>query len=138
MPLHYSILPEHRLVYVYGVGSVGVEDLKNNLLELAADSEYRAPMLKLVDYRESEAMRLDSGDNLSFTYLKNDLAEHFHGERCALVMNSDVDFGVARVCQAHVDEDLQTGVFRDMNEALQWLQVKVTEQELQALRKPPQ
>ncbi len=124
MPIRYRILKEHRLVHAVSAGKVTVDDLVRHMDELAADPDYVRPMKKLVDYRRGPAVALDNEGVLTVSIAKSRHRSTFAGERCAFVTPRDVDFGMSRAHAARMDETgVEIAVFRDLVEALQWLEV---------------
>jgi hypothetical protein len=131
MPLKYKILQDRKLVYVVGTEKVTFAELLAHLGELAKDPGYRAPMKKLIDYRYCEPLNLSTAEMETFSRKKASYANVFAGEQCAIITKVDVDFGMARMHGAHIEQKkIDTMVFRDMKPALEWLSLTVGEDEL--------
>ncbi len=131
MPIKYKIFEREKLVYVSGEGKITIDELLRHLEELSRDPEYRAPMKKLVDYRNTPQIGLSREDGQKFTDRKSLFKDSFQGERCAIVVANELDYGVSRVHSARIEPaDIETNVFRNIHEALAWLKVDLDENEL--------
>ena len=132
MPLRYKIIESKKLVYVIGVGEIILDDLLNHLDELSKDARYIAPMKKLVDYRQALPMGPPQKDIDFFVKEMSKLKDIFAGEKCAIVVSDDLSFGISRIYMAEAEEqyNIQTNVFRDFNKALQWLGIKLEDNEI--------
>ena len=124
MPIEYDIIEDKQLILAKGSGVVTGSDVIRHLDALAADDKYTMPMKKLVDYRTIDSIRISSEEADFIAQKKKSLINKFTGERCAFVSPEDLTYGTSRVCQALVDSaDLNTAVFRRIEEALEWLDV---------------
>jgi hypothetical protein len=122
MAYRYKIFDDIKLVYVKADGPLYLKDLMDHIEKLAADPKYIPPMLKLVDYRELEGYGISIRESEIFSQKKQSLSDKFINEKCAFVVSSDLIFGMVRHHQAYLDEDkLSTNIFRDINEAKNWL-----------------
>ncbi len=129
MPLRYKIIENKKLAYVVGTGAVTFSELMNHVDELSKDPKYKAPMKKLVDYREINKLDLSMKEQESFAQKKASAKESFAGEKCAIVVTTDYGFALARV---HVSlsegADRDTAVYRDFKKALAWLNVEIDDE----------
>ena len=128
MPVTYKIIPGKKLVYATGTGDVTFAELMRHIEDLSRDPEYKAPMRKLVDYREVTQIDLSPEESESFALKKSLYGDRFAGEKCAIVAPRDTGFGVARAHSTLIgfkDVDIETQVFRDFDKALQWLDVRL-------------
>lgn len=131
MPIKYKIIEERKLVYAVGEGQINYADLLGHIDALSADKLYRGPMKKIVDYRNASAINLTAADVKLFTTQKGRLINVFKGERCAVVTNAGLSYDLARMHSAFIGEyGICANVFRNVNEALAWLPVDITEKEL--------
>lgn len=127
MPVKYKIFESRKLVYAVGVGEVTYDDLMRHFDELAADSKYISPMKKLVDYRKSTLSSLSLEESKKITKKKVQLVEKFKNEKCAFVATSELDFGMTRFHETHIDgSSITTNVFHTIEDALSWLEVDIT------------
>lgn len=110
------------------------EALMAHLETLAVDPGYRAPMKKLVDYRDAEVLALPVEEAKVFSDRKRELAPVFAGERCALVVKATVDLGMTNLHGARVEAaGITTRAFRTLDDARAWLEVEVEEEELRSI-----
>jgi hypothetical protein len=131
MPLKYKILDDEKLVYVIGAETITFDELLDHLDDLSKDPQYKAPMKKLVDYRNIEKIGVSMAESRTFFKKKASLDKVFSGEKCAIVAIQDFDFGMSRAHTAYIEgADIETVVFRDIQSALSWLNVKLNEDDL--------
>ncbi len=133
MPIKYRIFQDRKLVYALSVDKITYQDLILHLEELAANPEYLSPMKKLVDYRNSTLTTLSTEESIKVTKKKVQLTETFKNEKCAFVTKSDLDFGMTRFHQSHIeieDSGIMTCAFRNFEDALAWLEVDLKESEI--------
>ena len=124
MPIEYDIIEEKKLILAKGHDVVTANDVINHFYSLSADKRYKAPMKKLVDYRTIQSIVISPEEALLIAQRKEEHAKVFAGEKCAFVSPGDLTFGTARVHQALVQHiDINTEVFRSMEEAQEWLDV---------------
>jgi hypothetical protein len=131
MPVRYKIIESKKLVYALGSDTVTLSDLMSHMDELSHDPNYKAPMKKLVDYRQITHLDLSMEESELFAIKKAELKETFHKEKCAIVATKDINYGTARVHNALIDSSgIETAVFRDLNKALAWLEIELNDDEL--------
>ena len=124
MPINYKINKEQRLISAVGSGVITAKDVIDHLESLASDEKYIAPMKKIVDYRNIENIIISQDEATIIASRKKEYIKSFAGEKCAFVSPGDLTFGKSRVHQALVDSaDINTHVFRTMEEAKEWLNV---------------
>ena len=131
MPFKYEIIESKKLLYAKAIGEVTFSELMNHLDELCQDSKYKAPMKKLIDYRQVKKMDISMNEQERFVEKKASLKELFFGEKCAIVAPTDFGFALARVHGALIEgSNIDTSIFRYFNEALAWLDVELDDDEL--------
>ena len=131
MSLKYKIIEDCKLVYVVGDDSLNFDELMNHIGELSQDTKYNSPMLKLVDYRNLKKYGLTTDESEIFSIKKASLAERFLHEKCAFIVPSDLGYGMVRHHQAFINEDkIETEIFRELEDAKEWLGINVTNEEL--------
>jgi hypothetical protein len=131
MPIKYKIFQDKKLVYALGVGDITYDDLVLHIEELASEPKYIPPMKKLVDYRNANLSTLSTEDSTKITKKKALLIDNFTNEKCAFVTKRDLEFGMLRFHEAQIDgSGIITNVFRNLEDALVWLQVKLDENEM--------
>jgi len=125
MPLRYKIIENKRLVYVLGTEIVTFDELVENIKELSDDPLYKPPMRKLVDYRRLQMIELSMQESERFAQEKELRRASFENEQCAIVAPKDVNFGIARMHAALMDQStMTTKVFRDLEDARAWLGIE--------------
>ncbi len=131
MPIKYKIFPDKKFVYALGIGEITYDDLFHHIDKLATDPDYTPPMKKLVDYRNSTLSRLSTEESIRISDRKAQLIKAFKDEKCAFVIKSNLDFGMTRFHGLHIEESgITTNVFRNMEDALEWLEVDLDENEI--------
>jgi hypothetical protein len=124
MPIEYDIIEDKQLVLAKGSGEVTGIDVIRHLDRLAADDRYKAPMKKIVDYRSIDSINITPEEAVTIALKKDSFSSKFHGEKCAFVSPGDLTYGTSRVHQSLVEsDDIGTAVFRQIVEALNWLEV---------------
>ena len=124
MPIEYDIIEDKRLVLAKGSGVVTATDVIRHLDSLAADDRYTSPMKKLVDYSSIDTIDVSPEEAVAIALKKDTFSDKFQGERCAFVSPGDITYGTSRVHQSLVDSsDINTAVFRQIEKALDWLDV---------------
>jgi len=132
MPLKYKIFEDRKLVYVIGKNRITYDDLMTHMIELSKDPKYKSPMKKLINYLDATLVELTREESQNITDIKASLNVIFKKELCAFIVNSDVDFGISRVHGAKIESaQIHTNVFRDIKSALSWLDVDLTENEIE-------
>ncbi len=130
MPLKYEIFEDLKLVLAVGKDIISFEELMGHMDQLSKDPRYKKPMKKLVDYRSVKNIKLNSSESETFAQKKASLGNVFIGEKCAIVATVDPAYGVARIHDSLMDykePGIEISVFRDWDEAQNWLNVKVPE-----------
>lgn len=122
MPIRHRIIPQFFLVVSVGHGVLGARDLQHHRSELLADPAYGPALSQLMDLRRVRDFTIQAREIRSHA-----LAGAFDGpyfSRIAVIADSDLAFGLARLYEAHVGghygEERFT-VFRDKALAWQWL-----------------
>jgi hypothetical protein len=132
MSIKYKIFPKRKLVYAVGKGPIQFDDLMAHIDEIACNPEYTPPMKKIVDYRNATIEKLSSDQANQFTEKKSQLKSKFKDETCVLVTETDLNFGMSRMHGTHIEtSNIKTNVFRNIEDALSWLQVNLDESEME-------
>ena len=126
MPIDYEIIEDKKLVLAKGIVAIYGNDVIRHLEELSKDDKYIAPMKKLIDYRLVDNLSILYGQAMKIAELKRKLSSVFKGEKCAFISPGDLTYRASRVHQSLIDScpDLNTEVFRSVEEAVGWLEVK--------------
>lgn len=118
MPATYTIDAKQGLVFTKGSGTLSDEDLLENLGRLVADSEFQSEFKQIADLRDVTALHL-STDGLKELAKK---APFGGGSRRAIVVNSPLAQGMARIYQSLLEDDsVEVKVFKDYGQACGWL-----------------
>jgi hypothetical protein len=121
MAISYWIDTAKDLLFTTAIGVLTLEDYRAYIERLSRDPAFHWGMSGLFD-GTGATLELSAGDAL-------EIAEIFRRElpqgttaRRAIIVNKDVDFGVARMFGVFAeDPGLQAPVFRDRQLALEWL-----------------
>ena len=124
MPIEYDIIEDKQIVVAKGSGVVTGIDVINHLDKLAADTRYIAPMKKIIDYRSIDSINISPEEAVTIALKKDTFSNKFRGERCVFVSPGNLTYNTSRVHQSLVDSSgIDTAVFRQIEEALDWLGV---------------
>ena len=117
MPLSYKI--DGGILYVTVIGELGGEEQRDFIREVLSDPALPSSLKVLRDARKQVGLIGDSLKDLDpFISIAKNSFMHA-GSRMAIVASEDIVFGTSRVFQAHLDESVS--VFRDLDEAREWL-----------------
>jgi len=120
MPCAYTIDLARSLVLSRGWGVVTDRDLLAHVHALTADSRFARDFHQLADLRDVTDVQITASCIREMVRLNPFGA----GARRALVITSDVVFGMARMYQILSDESPdELEIFRKMDNALQWLRI---------------
>jgi hypothetical protein len=119
MAITYTIDTELKLVTTTATGAITLAEYQSYLDRRQADPAYDPKMCGIFDAR---------GAKLAFTAADMremaDIVKDHLPDSCtrrAIVVSSDLDFGLARMFQALADDRRLTyGVFKDFDKALAW------------------
>ena len=124
MPCAYEIDPDYRLIRTRIWGLLIYAELTANRLQMENDPAFQADFSQLADLRDVTAIAL-TGDQI------RDFAAHspfIPGTRRALVVSSDVAFGLGRMYENYreaISPKDQIRIFRHLKEAEEWLGLPV-------------
>jgi hypothetical protein len=118
MPSGYTIDLPRSLVITRAWGVLIEEDLFGHAAALGADPRFRRDMRQLLDFREVTQLQI-SGATLRQMVDRNPFGA---GARRAIVVGSEVAYGMARMFQTFKDATPdRLEVFRSLERALEWL-----------------
>jgi hypothetical protein len=122
-------LSEERAV-VTGRGDLELDDVVAALDQLYSDAQFQPDMKLLWDLRDARTA-VTAGDVRSIVHFVSQHREARGEGKSAVVMGRDVDYGMARVAQVHLEPlGIELAVFRELEEAEQWLESGNDESEL--------
>ena len=111
-----------KLVSVSVAGSMTVQRFLKIMRALFADPEFRPGMGILCDLRDVRSKGIDARSLDTFYGFCAATSKDRGDSRMALVVKSDLGYGLSRAAQARGDlSDFKIGVFRDLSEAEAWL-----------------
>jgi hypothetical protein len=131
MAIRYKIFDDKKFVYVTADKVPEFSEQLEHLETLANDPKYIAPMKKLVDFSKIGQIGLTNEEIDEYMGKKAQYKDKFKGERTAVVVNNDLDFGISRIFYVKMDnQKFEMNVFRTVDEALQWLDIKLDKTEM--------
>ena len=118
MPLSYKV--EDGIVHITVAGKIGVQEQKDFAQEWLSDPTLPSPLKILRDTRKQVGQ---SGGSLqSLKKIIGFATTSFPPDaRLAILASDDLIFGSSRIFQAWLDEITNVMVFRDKDEAREWL-----------------
>lgn len=133
MSLTSLVIEEARLVVTRASGVLRPEDLGENRASLLADPAFDPSYDHLFDLREVEGIAFPTEDVEKATWVR----AFSETSRRAVVAPHDLSFGLARMYQSH-RFDLSAGirVFREVDRALEWLELEPGAPCLREVRNP--
>ena len=122
MPVNHTIDIEARLVRIVGSGVVTDDEMVRCVADLRADPALEPNMNTLSDMRDIDVAFTSEGVSRLVTVMRNS-ADRRVAARAAIVVNSEVAFGMGRMFELRAEQadELSIRIFRDMAEALEWL-----------------
>ena len=118
MPGAYIVDPARSLVLTRAWGILTGADMLNHARRLSADPRFQPQFSQLLDFRDITELPITAVEVREVAALN----PFGPGARRAIVVASDVAFGMARMYQILVEQSPQEfEVFRDIDEALRWL-----------------
>jgi hypothetical protein len=119
MPADFFIDRERRIVFSKAVGACGRADILDHMDRSQRHPDFHREMEQLFDFREVTKAML-SEEDVRLLASRN----IFSGQsRRALVVSSDVQFGLGRMFETYREGAGEHGItiFREMADALSWL-----------------
>jgi hypothetical protein len=121
MPITFRIDAESGVVYTNVQGLVSADDILEALKSIMGHPEFRPGLNGLADLRNIEG-DLFSGDVRKIAELMIEFRKKIGSSKTAVIVSKDVTFGMARTYQVFAEKSsIKTEIFRDKDEALQWL-----------------
>jgi hypothetical protein len=105
-------------------GDLTFDGLMSALAGIYADPAFRPEQNSLWDLRETRATEISVTDLRRIVDLVRENWGTTGAPKSALVVSSDLDFGMGRMYEAFLDSDMgsQVRVFRDIDEARNWIE----------------
>ena len=104
-------------------GDGNVEGIIAFLEDIISHPQWKPGKRILLDHRELNIDEISAAgiEDVSFYFIT--ISDKLGDGKIALVMNRDIDFGIARAWESitNLDVDIQIHVFRQLEEAINWL-----------------
>lgn len=122
MPMTYSIDVDARLVRIVGSGRLENQDMIDCVSRLRADPMLEPDMNTLSDMRDIQTGFSREGVERMIEVMEQTSGSR-HAVRAAIVVSSNVAFGMGRMFELRVESEAQPRfmVFREMADACEWL-----------------
>jgi hypothetical protein len=121
MPISHRIDRDLGVVYLYVTGRVQPVDQSRHLKSLLADPDFRAGLHYLVDWRDGDESNTSEEVRMMADAVRRE-SDRLAESRFAIVVRSDVQYGLTRVFAAFVgDAPLEFRTFRKIDDACRWL-----------------
>lgn len=125
MPISYRIDVERNLVLTTASGTLTDDDIVQHKARLVRDPDFNSAMKELSDIRGIDQLDVTPGGVAAMVQqdIRDSAAVASH--KLALVVSKEVAYGMARMYQTLTKSNIEAvGVFRDIDEARAWLQLK--------------
>jgi hypothetical protein len=119
VPIDYRPDYAQHIAYITGSGRVGFEDCLGLIRGQQADVGRR--LHELNDYRGIE-LALEAHQVEDLAAMNRELYSGMQNIRFAVVVDSDLGFGMARMFEVYLHESVEFRVFREYEAALAWVQ----------------
>ena len=124
MPIIYKIVPDRKAAYIKAIGEVTVEDILLEGAKMFAQSEWENGFSILCDYREVTEFNIDTKQVRMIVEQDMKHDPMLDKSKCAVVATDDLVYGMSRMWEIlSADTRLTTEVFRDINDAINWLEL---------------
>ena len=104
-------------------GTADTRDWDPMLQSIVHHPDWRRGLSLLADFCRMDCTEVTPGDVLKATYLTIKMTRQLGQGRVAILVNDDLNFGLARMFLGHAEDKLTGtyGLFRERNLALAWL-----------------
>ena len=122
MPIFYKIDKERRIIMSTVSSPITIADALGSQQKLRNDPDFDPTFSQLVDATQLPSIDLDTSD---LRRLAEGSMFSNHSRR-AILVSSDVAFGLARMYETFRESAGETGIhiFRDLDQALDWILAK--------------
>ena len=125
MPISYRIDVERNLVLTTGSGTLTDNDIIQFKARLLQDPDFKPGMKELSDIRGIDQLDITPSGVQAMVQQDARHSAEVASHKLALVVSKEVAYGMARMYQTLTQSNIETvGVFRDIDEARAWLQLK--------------
>jgi hypothetical protein len=120
----YRIIPDQKVAYIKAWGKVTVDEIMIEGARMFAETEWENGFNILCDYREITEFNPVCEDVQRVVDQDKKHEPLFDKSKCAVVAKGDLVFGISRMWEIlSQDTNLSTMVFRDIREAINWLEM---------------
>jgi hypothetical protein len=122
MPVTCEIDAESGIVHTAIQGRVRTQELVTALEAVIRRPDFRSGLNGIVDLREGGVADLHTREVKWLVDLMDRHRDQIGPSRTAIVVSTDVDYGLARMYQAYAEStSIETNIFRDLEDARRWL-----------------
>ena len=119
MPITYSFDPSLRLIETVVLGKISSTDVRDHLERVQGEPWFPAPAM--VDTRGASA-DMPSHEVRAIVDLLGNLASRLRATPIAVLVPSDIAYGLVRMISLLLEDRLSIMPFRDATHAMSWLQ----------------
>ena len=124
MPIEFTIDRELGVVFTTASGVLTDAELLEHKGKLMADPDFDASFVELSDVRSISELAVSPDGIRLFAARDETDAEHLRGYKLAIVVSSDVQFGMGRMYEMTTSQHFpNVRIFRDMKKAREWLSI---------------
>jgi hypothetical protein len=121
MPISHRIDQDLGVVYIHVSGRIHPLDQSRHLKTLLADPDFRSGFHYLLDWRDGDESNTSEEVRMMADAVRREAAR-LGGGRFAIVVRSDVQYGLTRVFAAFMgDAPMEFQTFRQIEDATRWL-----------------
>ena len=117
MPIHYVPDYENHVAYITGEGDITYDECVELIDKQKADVTHR--LHELNDYRGT-ALKTDGDHVKRLAELNQALYEQIHDIRFAVVVDSDLSYGMSRMFKVWFQDSVEFEIFDDYDKARAW------------------
>ena len=118
MGISYQIHHDNKALYATADGPITLNDIRNHLFKERLENGL--PYAELIDARTATPAFSSEEVRIIVTILRDFAKEHTLGPT-AVVVGTDLGFGIIRMLEILVEDACAVRPFRDIDAALQWL-----------------
>jgi len=118
MPIQYAFDPTDRILHTTVSGFVSLEDVSDYFEKVQREDWFPSP--SLTELRELKS-DMSSADVRAVASLLHKLGPKLRGAPLAVLVHTDLDFGLVRMIEQLQEDDVAVRAFRDPVDANNWL-----------------
>jgi len=117
VPITYRIDSQQSLILTEATGALSVAEMRAHYQRVAEDPDFRLEYASLIDFSRADSLRASGEEVRGLARL----IPSVRGARRAIVVNSDLHYGLGRMVSLTRSPELEIEVFRTRTEAFAWL-----------------